>query len=137
MIAVELITWLSGFGTAGMESLGKILELVKKIRATEDRAEELKLGIAILREMATLSPTSVDDDILSVIDKVASQELLDQMIKLVSRFRGGFSAQQSFTVQQLGDDTAVFTAQGLSILQLIAAAKMLSDLIKTLKSLKG
>lgn len=128
---MEILKWLSNFGPAGIASLREILELISKIRDTEDRAEQIKISLSILKLLAKLSPTTMDDSALEVIDKIASEDLIRQLLSLVNRFNS--SSVQVCSAEDLSVATSEFTAQGIGLLQIISIAKTIADLLKMLR----
>ena len=132
---MEFILWLAKFGQASMAEITQIINLISKIREEETLAGQVKLVYKILTVAATLSPTSVDDQLLTLFGTLIESPLFDTLIEMIERSSGNsvgtLSTEQQVSVIQLVE------AQGIPFLQLISVAQLIIQILRQINSSKA
>lgn len=132
---MEFILWLAKFGQASMAEITQIINLISKIREEETLAGQVKLVYKILTVAATLSPTSVDDQLLTLFGTLIESPLFDTLIEMIERSSGNsvgtLSTEQQVSVIQRVE------AQGIPFLQLISVAQLIIQILRQINSSKA
>lgn len=127
----SLLEFLLRFDGATLERLKVVIDLLRQIAAEESTAGKVRLVLQLLKKLAEISPTSVDDEILGVIDRFASEELIDRLLGLIERYRGASTVMSAESVK---NEAEFYSAQGLSLLQVIALARMVKQVIDMIQA---
>ena len=132
---MEILMWLARFGQASLEEIKEILGLISQIRQAESLAEQVKLVYKILQVAATLSPTSVDDQILALFGTLIDSPLFDTLIGMIETSTGESVGVMS-TEQQVSMVKHV-EAQGIPFLQLVSIAQLVIQILRQINAAKA
>ena len=127
----NFLAWLMRLDASMIDAVKKLLELAKELQAADGLSRQIGIAIQIIEQVSKMTPTEVDDEIVAVIRRVATDDLLDRIASLVGQFLG--SGVQTLSVEAQAEEAAFFQAKGINFFQLIAAAKLIADLIKSLR----
>ena len=132
---MEFILWLAKFGQASIAEITQIINLISKICEEETLAGQVQLVYKILTVAATLSPTSVDDQLLTLFGTLIESPLFDTLIEMIERSSGNsvgtLSTEQQVSVIQRVE------AQGIPFLQLISVAQLIIQILRQINSSKA
>ena len=124
---MDLLRWLATFGTENLGKLKTVVDLIAQIRDADSLEARVTLALQLLRVLAQISPTTVDDQILDVINRVATPELIAKLVSLLGRF-----SAESVTTMSADDEKQlvdVAHAQSMSLLQLFALLRTVKQII--------
>lgn len=132
---MNLLEWLMNFGPAGLVELRKSLELIQKLRDAETLEDQIKIVTELLQAIANLTPTAVDNDLLTTLQKFVTTGLISELVKLVGRFTGATASVMSAEDQAV--EIAMYQTQGIGFAEAIALARLIAQLIKMANQFRG
>lgn len=119
-----------------LAKLGELVDAAREVTTAIDLVDQVKTGLGVLRVMATMTETDVDDHMIEIIDSVLTDDMLDIIVRIVCSMTDGGDQGRVIAMQ----DTAVIYVQldsgipwtcliqiSLQIIQLLANLGILSD----------
>ena len=125
----DLLTSLLG-GGAYIETVKVVIDIVGQLQQTDNRSEQIKLGLQILKELATLTDTQADDQIVAVVDRALSPQVIDILVRIVGAMLGDSTPQ---SVEDSMEDLVTVQAFGISLPMLFQLATTLAAIIRTIR----
>jgi hypothetical protein len=120
---LRLVEMLRGF------DLGKVMELVEKVRAVQaadDLVDKVTIGIEVLELIADMTATDADDKIVAMIKSIATPDVIEIIVRIISGLTG--NTMQDVTIAAA--DRQAMSAKGIPWSFLVQIALQLLPLIE-------
>lgn len=124
---LEFINFLKDFDLSHIKDL---VDAIRQISQADDMAGRIKAGMAALRVIAAMTPSTADDRIVEMIDSVLTDELIDIIARLVGGMIGGGANAQDVTIRAADRATAAKAA--VPWVFLVRIALQLVDLLEAI-----
>lgn len=114
---LDLIDLLKGVDYAKVIEL---LKLVETIKTAPDLTSQVQATLSLLSTVAQLTPTVIDDNLVALLVKVASPEIIAVLVRLVTSMLPSHAQTADVTITQLDRDTVASKSIDWSLIMSIA-----------------
>jgi len=123
-----------------LSEIGDLITAVKAMMAAEGLPAQIKAAINVLDVGAGITETDVDDRIVDIIQKVATDDMIEVIVKIIDMIKPhaaeGVSAMQA-SVTPMAVEQAAVEAKGIPWNLLVQIAIAIYELLKDMDILPG